>query len=72
MFIPNLRRLHCTMVGERMQTPKDGVFQAAGKNHVTVSGFSPSVHWIYNHPLPAVISLIQEQTAAMSQAHRDG
>lgn len=42
VFVLNLRRLRRTMVGGRIQTLNDGVCQAAGKTHVTVSGFPPA------------------------------
>ena len=64
----------CTIVGDGMQTLKNGGFPGRWEEpsgHLQLRR-APPVHLIYSHLLPIFISLIQEQTAAMLQAHHDG
>lgn len=62
----SLNHLQCTTENEGMQKPKRGDYQGAGKNQVAVLGsHTLTVHLIYSHCLPTLISLTQEQTVSM-------
>lgn len=67
--IYNSSHLKCTVIGEGMQTLKNGVCQVAGG--LSWIPYNPNC-FIGSHCLPIFISRIQDQTVAAVHGHQDG